>query len=517
MCLTAVVSELSPALVGARIDKIRQPERDVLILHLRTQFGNRKLLISTGTADARVHFTQSEPENPAQPPMFCMLLRKHLTGAVITSVTQPPRERVVDIALTASDTLGDREERRLVLELMGRNSNIALVGADGRVLDCLRRVDAEMSERRPLLPGLFYRLPPSPERANPGFSPLIAREIEYRGTDAFLSEPPVPTLLREPSGALRDFTFCEIRQYGGALECEAAESFSAMLDTFFARRSSEQRMTSKASNLVRTVKNAHDRAVRRVAAQYAEIESARHREHLRECGDILMANLKAVPPGAESVSLPDFYADGDAETYRTIKLDPRRNAQQNAAKYYKDYTKAKNAEKILGDRIADGEREAEYLGSVLTMLAMCESERELADIRRELENAGYLRAAKTREKVKPTAPRRFTSSSGVEILVGRNNAQNDELTFKLAFKTDVWLHVQKRHGSHVILRTNGADPSDSDILEAAAYAAQYSEARDELRVAVDFTRVRYVKKIPAANAGMVTYTDYKTVIVAPSK
>ncbi|MDR0838811.1 MAG: NFACT family protein [Oscillospiraceae bacterium] len=514
--LSALLAELTPELIGAKIDKIRQPERDEIILALRGET-RRNLLISAGAADARIHFTDAEYENPAAPPMFCMLLRKHISGARITQVFQPEGERAAIFTLSGFDAFGEPEEKKLAVELMGRNSNIILIDAEGIILDCLRRVDTESSPRRPVLPGLIYRLPPQPERGGLGRSPLIAREIEYRGSDDFLSRAPVPTLLCEPDGKARDFTFCEILQYGNAIGCVPEESFSALLERFYTRRAAEERSRGRASSLTKTVKNALARTERRVAAQREELAAAGNREYFRECGDLITANFYRMNKGDEKLIAEDFYG-GDG-VLREIPLDIRKNPQQNAAKYYKDYTRAKNAEKILTERISDGEGEARYLESVLAELELSSGERELDEIRRELVTSGYVKADRTKQKqkVKPTSPRRYVTENGFEVLVGRNNTQNDELTFKTAFKTDIWLHVKARHGSHVILRARGETPGDADIAEAAALAAYFSQARGETRAAVDWCLVKHVKKQPGAHPGMVFYTDYRTVAVAPGE
>jgi predicted ribosome quality control (RQC) complex YloA/Tae2 family protein len=507
--MAALLGEMRPALLGARIDKIHQPERDLFIFALRTGGGNRKLLISAGTSDARMHFTQSEFENPSSPPMLCMLLRKHLLGAVITAVEQPPRERAAIITLSGTDAFGGTSEKTLVAELMGRGSNLILADAGGIIIDCLRRVDHEQSEKRQVLRGLRYELPPKSENST-GYSPLIAREIELRG-EAVLRAPPSPVLLADEDGAPADFTFCDITQYGDRRRCVAAESFSALLDGYFGERSRAARLAAKASNLLRAVTKLKSRAERKIEAQLLEIESAKDRETLRESADILMANLAAVAPGAQSVTLPDFYTDGERE----IGLDPRRNAQQNAAKLYKDYQKAKNAEKVLAEQIKAAELEAAYLGSVASELRLAESEREIDEIRRELVSSGYVKDAKQKEKVKPSAPRRFSAPSGAEVLVGRNNTQNDALTFKTAKRGELWFHAQKIHGSHVILRAESA--SGADVEFAAALAARYSEGRDEAQVAVDYTAVKNVKKIPGAKPGMVRYYEFKSVRADPKQ
>ncbi|MDR2420748.1 MAG: NFACT family protein [Oscillospiraceae bacterium] len=571
--LTAALREMEPGIIGARAEKIRQPERDEIVLSLKG--GARgNLLISAGASDARVHFTRADYENPPSPPMFCMLLRKHLSGARITALTQPRGERVVIFSFSRSGTLGEPEEKKLAVELMGRGSNIALIAADGIIIDCLRRVDAETAPRRPVLPGLLYRLPPPQGKADPfelsrgdweraldaapaeariekwmnsafyALSPLICREIAFRAygsADVAASEARErdggsalaaraeellaaaregggePYMLIGKDGAARDFSYTEITQYGDAVKAEREAGFSELLERFYTRRASEARMKTRASALTRAVKNARARAGRRVSAQREELAAAGNRDYLRECGDLIMANIRGIRKGEDTLAAEDLFSPESAA--RIIPLDARLTPQANAAKYYKDYAKARNAEKILKERIELGERETDYLGSVLVELELASNERELDEIRGELIEAGYVKPEKThkkQQKKKQTyAPRRYISSGGREILVGRSNMQNDELTFKTAYKTDVWLHVKARHGSHVILRAEGKTPEEADIAEAASLAAYFSEARGETRAAVDWCLARYVKKPQGAKPGMVIYTDYKTVAAVP--
>ncbi|MDR0862944.1 MAG: NFACT family protein [Oscillospiraceae bacterium] len=579
ICLSAVLAELRPRVVGSRIDKLQQPERDELILTLRGD-ETVKLLISVGAGDARLHLTETAMENPAQPPMFCMLLRKHLTGARVISLEQEPCERVVTFTLKTSDAMGDPTEKRLILELMGRNSNIILADEDGRVIDCVRRVDEEMSARRQVLPGLFYRLPPPQEkrdpfatsrgeffaeltRANQGktidawlldtftaISPLIARELSYRAygdIDARLEAAVTadngeklynqynslitaakalsftPTLLHDASGKPSDFSYTDITQYGALYTVSQERDFSALLESYYTKRANETRARQRGSALSHSIKNARSRTARKLEAQRAELTATQDREFLRQSGDIIMANLHVMRKGQSLLRAEDFYgAEEGAE--REIRLNPLKTPQENAAKYYKEYTKAKTAEAVLNTQISAGERELAYLDSVLQELATAETERDLAEIRRELEDTGYIKAKKPdkgAKKSKPSkkpksqasSPREYRTASGQLIRVGRNNTQNDELT-KSARYSDVWFHVQKRHGSHVIL-TPEAAASEADILEAAAIAAYYSEARDDTRVAVDYCSPKNVKKPSGARPGMVIYNEYKTVIVAP--
>ena len=571
LCLSGVVHELQNALSGAKIDKIYQPGRDEVVLALRAPAGNVKLLLSANPSHPRAHLTQISRENPDKPPMFCMLLRKHLSGARLLELLQPPMERVVDLRLEALDELGDRVERRLVLEAMGRHSNLILLDGEGRIMDCLRRVDSDMSARRQVLPGLFYRLPPAQEKLDPssldraalesalaaapeesqadkwlldtfgGLSPLICRELAFRAggaTDARLhqmGEGGRSRLLDELEGLLRsvqensftpvmlekeghpsDFTFQPISQYGPAVSCVPFPSFSALLDRFYEQRENQERVRQRGQDLIRSVTNARDRAARKIGLQEQELAATRDRERLRQFGDIITSNLHAMEKGMSRLTAADFYDSECPQIH--IPLDPLLTPQQNAAKYYKEYNKAKTAESILTLQLEKGRRDLDYLNSVLEAIALAEGERDLQEIRQELTDTGYLRRpSKARDRGKRVAskPMEFRSSSGLRISVGKNNTQNDLLTTKQAFKSDLWFHTQKIHGSHVILWTEGGQPDLTSIQEAAQLAAWFSQGRESGKVAVDYTPVKYVKKPGGARPGMVVYTTYETAYVAP--
>ena len=571
LCLSGVVHELQNALSGAKIDKIYQPGRDEVILALRAPAGNVKLLLSANPSHPRAHLTQISRENPDKPPMFCMLLRKHLSGARLLELVQPPMERVVDLRLEALDELGDRVERRLVLEAMGRHSNLILLDGEGRIMDCLRRVDSDMSARRQVLPGLFYRLPPAQEKLDPssldraalesalaaapeesqadkwlldtfgGLSPLICRELAFRAggaTDARLhqmGEGGRSRLLDELEGLLRsvqensftpvmlekeghpsDFTFQPISQYGPAVSCVPFPSFSALLDRFYEQRENQERVRQRGQDLIRSVTNARDRAARKIGLQEQELAATRDRERLRQFGDIITSNLHAMEKGMSRLTAADFYDPECPQIH--IPLDPLLTPQQNAAKYYKEYNKAKTVESILTLQLEKGRRDLDYLNSVLEAIALAEGERDLQEIRQELTDTGYLRRpSKARDRGKRVAskPMEFRSSSGLRISVGKNNTQNDLLTTKQAFKSDLWFHTQKIHGSHVILWTEGGQPDLTSIQEAAQLAAWFSQGRESGKVAVDYTPVKYVKKPGGARPGMVVYTTYETAYVAP--
>ena len=573
LCLSGVVAELKPILTGAKIDKVHQPGRDEMILALRLGRGNGRLLLSASPNHPRLQMTELSRENPDAPPMFCMLLRKHLMGGRILSVEQPHLERIVELRLEVLDELGDRKERRLILEAMGRRANLVLVDDQGRIVDCLRRVDGDMSAQRQLLPGLFYRLPPAMEKADPtaldggewlrrveqapgesrvdhwlldtfgGWSPLVCREIAFRAggrVDVTFDElgPQGRVRVGEAAEALlktvrennftptvisvekrpKDFTFFPAEQYEEAGECTAYPTFSALMDRFYEQRENQERIRQKGQDLIRSVTNARDRTARKLANQQRELEATQDRERLRQFGDIITSNLHAMERGMATLRAMDFYDPEGGEV--EIKLDPLLTPQQNAAKYYKEYNKAKTAEEMLTIQLEKGRRELDYLNSVLENITLAEGERDLQEIRQELADTGYLRRQiKGKDKGRRLSPKpmEFRSTAGLRISVGKNNVQNDLLTCKQAFKSDIWFHTQKIHGSHVILWTGGAQPDLQSLNEAACLAAWFSQGRESGKVPVDYTPVKYVKKPAGARPGMVVYTTYETAWVTPDE
>ena len=559
LCLTAVAGEVRAAVQGGKIDKIYQPTRDEVVLYIRGPAGNVRLLLSANPGHPRAHLTERNRENPEQPPMFCMLLRKHLQGARILELNQPPLERILDFKLETLDELGDRVERRLVLEAMGRSANLLLLDGEGRIVDCTRRVDGDLARgQRQLLPGLFYRQPPAVDKLNPftlspeelrlvlanplgkawdkllldsftGLSPLVARELAFRAGDdseklaaeleklgKAVEENHFTAYLLVREGKPVDFTFLPVLQYGPETESIPRESFSALLDDFFSDRESAERVRQRGQDLVKSVTSARDRTARKLGNQARELEATKNRERLRELGDILTSNLHLMEQGMSTFRTMDFYDPEGGEV--DIPLDPLLTPQQNAAKYYKEYNKAKTAEEMLTIQIEKGEKELEYLNSVLENIALAEGEKDLQEIRQELTETGYLRRPKTaakRAKRVSGKPMEFRSSAGLRISVGKNNSQNDLLTTKLAYKSDIWLHTQKIHGSHVILWLEGGEADARSLTEAAQLAAYFSQARDGSKVPVDYTPVKYVKKPAGARPGMVVYTTYQTAVVEP--
>ena len=564
ICLQGVVGELAPQLTGSRIEKIQQPARDQLVLLLR---GSRRLLLNAGANQPRLHLTAQLRDNPSQPPMFCMLLRKHLSGGIIESVRQEPLERVVTLTVLAADELGERSRFTLIWEGMPRRANLILCDRDGRIIDCLRRIDLESEQDRQVLPGLFYRLPARQNKRSPltvteeefaallshaapdapldgwlldtftALPPLVARELTARAcgsTDAPASQGAAlwtvfaqwrnavndshftPTLIKR-NGALADFTYGPILQYGPAAETEVYDTFSHLLDDFYEKREQAERVRQKGQDLLKTATTARDRVHRKLAVQEKELAACLDRDHLRICGELITANLYRMERGQSRLTAQNYYDENYADM--DIPLDVRLSPQENAARYFKQYAKAKTAEKYLTAQLQRGREELQYLESVLQELSQAESEQDFNDIRTELTDGGYIRQRGKKQSgfQRASRPREFRTSAGLRVLVGRSNRQNDRLTTKDADKRDLWLHTQKIHGSHVILCTGGAEPDEQSLLEAASLAAYFSQAQGSAKVPVDYTPVKFVKKPAGARPGMVVYTTYQTLLADPDE
>jgi len=490
-----------------------------------------------------------------------MLLRKHLLGAKLNSVEQPPMERCAVFTFDCTDEMGFPIQKRLVAELMGRTCNLYLLSPEGRIIDCLRRIGLDESAKRAALPGLNYQDPEPITKLDPanfdhfagllsgpgadviadrlmdtfgGLSPLVCREAALfaaGSTDARIDERyaeeteeklqlffrehlthPAPWFYAQADGTPRQFAFCPIRQYGS---CERAESFTALLDMYYTVRDRKDAIRQKGQAVRKTVQNLCTRLKRKLAIQEKELEATFDRERLRQLGDILTANIHRIKKGQTMVICEDFYDENMASI--EVPISPILSPQQNAAKFYKDYARMKNAEKELTRQISIGEEELQYLQSVLEELNRAQTDAELEEIKRELQDGGYLRADAGRKKMKASRvpPIRFESTDGYPIYVGRNNRQNDELTFKLARKDDIWCHASKVHGSHVIISCGGTTPPDDTITQAAQLAAYYSETTGGQNIPVDVTPVKQVKKVPSGKPGMVIYHTYRTVIANP--
>lgn len=569
--LRFIKTELEEKLIGLRVEKVFQPNRDELVVAFRGVSGAYKVLMSARANSPRVNITQYPPENPQTPPMLCMLLRKRLTGAKLKEITQYQLERVIRFTFDATDELGDKIELSLIAEIMGKYSNVIFVDGSGNVIDALKRVDMTMSSQRLVLPGVEYRLPPPQDKLNPlevtadeiigrirssgktvtlnkailsavqGFSPVVCRELEHltgRGAELdtlsmtdeqysrlgfflkrTLSEigdnKGIPCMVQDLNGKPIDFSFMNILQYGTAAKTVRFESFSELLDSFYLERDKTERMRVKGQDLLRLLTNITERLTRKINTQKIELANSEDREPLRIKGDLLQANLYRIEKGMTEIEVENFYEENMPMI--KIKLNPALTPGQNAQKYYKDYRKAKNAQQYLTVEIEKAQQELLYIDTVFDSLSRAETERELAEIKQELIEGGYIKRIRSRQKIKGTLPPlEFTSKSGLKILVGRNNVQNDKLTLKTARNYDLWFHTKDIPGSHTIIVSQGETPDDETILYAAQLAAYHSKAKESSKVPVDYTLIKYVSKAVGAKPGMVIYKNQKTLFVKPS-
>lgn len=568
--LHCVKEELS-ALVGARVEKVRMPSREEIVITLRilsgSGKGSRDVIFSANSAAARVHIATFTSESPKQPPMLCMLLRKRLGGGKLSAVRQDGLERILFLDFDCVNEIGDPVVYTIAAEIMGRNSNIILLSG-GKIVESIRHVPD--SPRR-VLPNMEYELPPRKERLNilecsvgevirelesrsgrlakalpeilEGISPVFAREAAFRAcgdVDAacglsdtekarlaeFLDEAKEAlggqggkfVLITDDTGKKRDFSFVRIEQYENAVRVSEFPTASALLEDFYSEESGSERRRQRSRELMKTLNTAYERALRKLELRKKELSECASREELKMFGDLINANIFRLEKGMTKCTLENFYGSGTVE----IPLDARLTPQQNAQKYYAEYRKLDNAEKKLSELIESGAAEVGYLDSVLDSASRAQSDEELSEIKRELAEQGYLRLPKDDKsrgaKQKPTEPLEFKSSDGYEILVGRNNRQNDLLTLKTARAADLWLHTKNIAGSHVIVKNpDGGTVPEKTITEAAILAAYHSRARSSSGVPVDCTAVRFVKKPAGAKPGMVIFTNNRTLYVTPDE
>ena len=550
--ITAQTRALDARISGARIDKIFMPRPAEIVLSIRGEGGNERLMISAGGSNSGVYLTALRPENPPAPPMLCMLLRKHMQGGRILSVSQPEGERMMVITFSSTDELGRVSEKRLICELMGKRTNILLLDESGIILGCVKKVDYEMSPDRALLPGLAYRMPPRSGRPSvyeldeerlasllegapdsdailerlDGISPLTARELLFRGVGPaemaaefkrLAAGGGKPWLVRR-GGRDSDISPIEITQYADG-ECVLYDSFSALLDDFYrARRSADLKKNISAS-LKKTLDNNRGRLERKLSKQRQELLSAQGREELKKQADLITANIYAIKSGDRRAVVTDYFSEGMPQI--EVPLDPDISPQQNAQLLYKRYARLKNAELALTAQIEAGEAELKYIDSLLYGLSQAQTEKDIRELTAEAAASGYVKKpqAKKQKQEKPGAfaPKRYVTSGGFTLLRGRNNRENDQLTMRTAKGGDIWFHARNIPGSHVIMQLEGAEPSERDLEEAAALAALYSGAGSSPKVPVDYTRVKNVKKPQGARPGMVNYFNFKTMLIEPKE
>lgn len=568
--LYAVKQELN-VLIGGRIDKIYQPSREEIIISIRTRQGGFKLLVSASASSARIHITQMSVDNPMTPPMFCMLLRKHLGGGKLSAIRQDGLERILFLDFECINELGDIVTVTLACEIMGKYSNLIVINSDGKIIDSIKRVDSDMSRERIVLPGMPYEFPPRDDRisfvdsdektirsivsslksaelskalinAFEGISPVLAREWAYytgKGRELngaemnsdeidrlvfaiMMSKKSLTendccfTTVTNKDGLLKDFSFIRLNQYGNLMITKEHTSACSLLDYFYAQRDRTARLKQRANDLFKLLINTTERITKRIANQKNELKDCEKKEEMKLKGDLLSANIYRIQKGDQKAVLENFYDESCPQI--EIKLDSRLTPSQNAQKYYSEYRKSLTAEKKLAEQIALGEEELKYIDSVFDSLTRANTENEVNELRLELAEQGYIRAVRLKGKPpKSNPPFEYLSGDGYTILLGRNNKQNDKLTLKTAAKTDIWLHTHNIPGSHAIIVTNGETPPISTIEEAAVIAAVNSKAKDSSQVPVDYCPVKFVKKPVGAKPGMVIFTNNKTLYVTPDK
>ena len=563
LMLSYIARELSSALVGGRVDKIAQPERDEVILSIRSRGQNYLLLVSASAGTARIHFTAGKKGSPLEPPMFCMLLRKHLGGGRVSAVTQVCADRILEIQVENLSELGDQKTMRLVCEFMGKHSNLILVAPDGRIIDSARHVTYEVSRVREVLPGLPYDRPPAHDKlpfdsldegallgalrrlpgplaralaqAVSGLSRQSAQELAMRAlgsadialNDAnapiaaqriadFLQHPPLaaPRIALATDGTPMDLTPFPYQLYG-ALAQRPFDTLSLAADQFYCERDLADRIQQKSAALRRVLRGNIARCEKKLTLQLEALEGSRRMEEYRVKGELLTAAQGTARKGQKSVLLTNYYDPDCAQI--EVELDERLSPAQNAQHYFKLYQKARTAQVLAAEQKEKTEEELSYLEGQLLNLEACEDEASLNEIREELEKQGYVRANHNRRQIKklpPSQPLHMLSSSGRHILVGRNNLQNDKLT-QTADPGETWLHAKDMPGSHVIIV--GPDPDEQTLRDAALLAARYSRGATSSQVPVDYTLRKYVKKPAGAKPGFVIYTHQRTLFVTPSE
>lgn len=541
--LYKIIQELKTA-IDCHVDKIYQPSKDELVFLLRKKGFAKRLLITAKSGAARIQFTENKFENPATPPMFCMLIRKYLSSARLLEIIQPDLERVAVFVFSSTNEMGDVVEIRLVCELIGNSANIILVNQNGKIIDSLKHSDIEKSSRL-ILPNATYCYPEKQQKLNPliadtdtilkeaekssllsvtqGFSPLICREIENSQSvkDSLkmvvddLKNNIKPTLISNAKGEPVDYSYTEISQYGNQYKNLVFTSFSDLLDEFYTTKENISRINSSAKDIIKLITNLRNRTEKKLALRLIDLKKCENREQLRIFGELIKANLYAIERGNSFAEVPNYY-DENMKTVR-IPLNPSISPSANANKYFKDYKKTYTAEQTLTQLTIKDRQELIYFDSVLDSISRCTCLAEISEIREELADAGYIKQTSQRKKNRDTSTtfKEYTSVEGYKILVGKNNKQNDYLTTTVATKNDLWFHTKNIPGSHVLLLCGGKDVCEETILQAALLATQNSKASNSSNVAVDYTEVKYVKKPNGAKPGMVIYTTNKTIYVTP--
>lgn len=571
--LSNIVHELNATLIGGRIDKIYQPEKDELLLSIRSNRVAYKLLLTANSNYPRLHLSSLAKNSPNnEPPMFCMLLRKHISGGKIVSISQPSFERIVEIHIEATNELGDKENKKLIIEIMGRHSNIILTKENYTILDSIKHISADKSSVRQILPNKDYVAPPSQSKQNPlttnftefvqtlktldspvfkglyssysGLSPIVANEIcleanvesgtlcqnltstDFDNLYAHFStminrikeNQFTPCIYTEEDGTPIDFHSIPLKILSEHTTCTGS-SISELIESFYHEKNNKFNVSQKTSDIKKLLHTFIDRTVRKKVIQEKAIEESGHSELYKIYGELLTSYSFSIEPGSESFTTFNYYTEPYEEI--TIPLDKQLTPIANAQRYFKIYNKAKRTLIAAKEQLAIIEEDLNYLHSVLVSLDILQTAEDITGLRQELMDMGYLRKRKaSNKKVQKNAMpyMHFKTSSGLDIYVGKNNYQNDALTMKFAKSNDIWLHIKDGPGSHVIIRTeHDKELDDINLIEAAMLAAYYSKGKFSSNVAIDYTARKNVKKVPGAKPGMVIYSNFKTLYVTPTE
>ena len=557
--LAALAYELDEKLRGGRIDKIYQMSRSQVLLTVRSLGENYRLLLSCDASKGRVCLTNQTFENPDMPPVFCMLMRKHLGGGKILGVEAVANERIVKIIAESTNELFEVTKKMLIVEPMGKHSNIILTDENNRIIDSIRHIDFTLSEKRQVLPGMFYELPPVQEKQNPaklsvleltavlqntagnsiseklmnaflGMSPILAREIEHCSQNDETSAAEIyseflrkadlkeytPTLLyQKETKEPKELYIWDLQQYGDFYEKRGCSSVNECVDLFYRVKENKRKLEEKRDNVGQIVDKNLTRLYKKIDIHEKNIKKAEKKDRYRVYAELLTANLYQLTENKKEVTLPNYYEENAP---LTVPLDETISPARNAKKYFEKYNKEKTMEKISREMLLELHEEIKYLLSVKDALELSEDEKNISEIKEELTEGGYVSDKAPKKKKKEShisGPMQFLSSDGTLILCGKNNRLNEELTLKIASKQDVWLHIRNIPGSHTVIRCQGAPVSDQTLYEAALIAAQYSKSAKDTKAAVDYTRVKYVKKPSGAKPGMVIYDNFETIIVEP--
>ena len=571
--LACTLSEIKRLALGARIEKVYQPEKDELILQMRSFEGGKRLLINAGSNNPRIGFTSATRENPQNPPMFCMLLRKYLQGAKLVSITQADFDRIAFLEFETRDEMGFLCTRYLIAELMGKYSNLIFADGDKKIISALKTADFSLDSHRQLIAGGAYSLPSLGDKISPlgvdkeklgsilanapaglegakflirsfaGLSSSVAREIVFRAsgdidtpigdiprekliheflavTDRIKKEDFSPCLVLDGAAPV-EYSFIPLTHYT-SMELRAFESAGQLLDTFFDTRDKEMRVKQRASDILRLLTNAETRIRKKLDLQTAELDECAKGEIYKKYGDLITANIYRLSRGDRFALLEDYEnmnEDGEFEKVK-IELDNRLSPSANAQRYYKRYNKSKTARTELTNQIKLGHEELDYIYTVFDALTHAETPTDLAEIRDELYRAGYASKMKgynerDKRKANNISYMQFVTNDGMTVLCGKNNLQNDHITHKLAAKTDYWFHAKQTAGSHVLLVTEGKEPTDRDFTQAAEIAALYSKAEGQ-NIGVDYTLAKNVKKPAGGKPGLVIYHTNYTAYVTPN-